>query len=131
MIKTLAIANRSERDKFRIPRSVQETIPIREIYSDGIWQVGRKLSRSWHFSDVNYVNVSDEDKSTIFKSYCGILNSLPTDATAKITIVNSRLDPVDFERTVLMKLKNDGLDQYRKENNQILLEKRLYRIPER
>ena len=122
MIKTLAIANRSERDKFRIPRSVQETIPIREIYSDGIWQVGRKLSRSWHFSDVNYVNVSDEDKSSIFKSYCGILNSLPTDATAKITIVNSRLDPVDFERTVLMKLKHDGLDQYRKENNQILLD---------
>ena len=123
MIKTLSIANHSEKERFRIPRSVQETIPIHEIHHDGIWQVGKKLSRSWRFSDVNYINVSEEDKGTIHKSYCGILNALPTDATAKITIVNSRLDPVDFERTVLMKLKNDGLDQYRKENNQILLER--------
>lgn len=38
LIKTLIAANKSERDAFHIPRSVQQSIPIRRIYSDGIWQ---------------------------------------------------------------------------------------------
>ena len=37
MIKSLAIANKSERDVFTIPRSVQETIPIKCVYPDGIF----------------------------------------------------------------------------------------------
>ena len=43
MIKTLQEANRSERDAFKIPRSVQQSIPIRRIYRDGIWQVGNGI----------------------------------------------------------------------------------------
>ena len=39
LIKALAAANRSERDKFTIPRSVQQSIPVKRIYGDGIWQV--------------------------------------------------------------------------------------------
>ena len=54
MIKSLLAANKSERDSFFIPRSVQQSIPIRRIYGDGIWQVGRKHSRTWRFADVNY-----------------------------------------------------------------------------
>lgn len=36
MIKTLAAANRSERERFRIPRSVQQSIPVQRIFRDGI-----------------------------------------------------------------------------------------------
>ena len=57
--KTLAAANRSERDSFFIPRSVQRSIPIKRIYKDGIFQVGRKYSRTWRFSDINYASASD------------------------------------------------------------------------
>ena len=39
MMKSLLAANRSEKDSFRIPRSVQQSIPIRRIFADGIWQV--------------------------------------------------------------------------------------------
>ena len=53
MIKTLEAANRSEKTSFRIPKSVQESIPIQRIYSDGIFQVGRKHSKTWRFADVN------------------------------------------------------------------------------
>lgn len=120
MIKSLAAANKSERDKFTIPRSVQQSIPIKCIYGDGIWQVGRKHSRTWRFSDVNYAAASEEDRRGIFLSYGGVLNSLPTDAAAKITIINHRLNPVDFERTILMKEQGDTLDKYRREANDIL-----------
>lgn len=45
MIKSLLAANKSEKDRFVIPRSVQQSIPIRCVYSDGIWHTGRKHSR--------------------------------------------------------------------------------------
>ena len=120
MIKSLVAANKSEKDKFFIPRSVQQSIPIKCLYADGIWQVGRKHSRTWRFSDVNYAAASDEDRRSIFLSYGGVLNSLPTDAAAKITIINHRLNPVDFQRTILMKERGDELDKYRRESNGIL-----------
>ena len=77
MIKSLLAANKSERDRFLIPRSVQQSIPIRRIYRDGIWQVGRKHSRTWRFADVNYAAASEEEQRAIFLSYGGVLNSCP------------------------------------------------------
>ena len=63
MIKTLLAADRSEREHFRIPRSVQQSIPIQKIYRDGIWQVGGgKYSRTWRFADINYALASHEDQ---------------------------------------------------------------------
>ena len=120
MIKSLVIANRSEREKFKIPRSVQETIPIRCVYPDGIFLVGNKHSKSWRLSDVNYAATSDEERRNIFLSYGGVLNSLPTDAATKITIINRRLNPADFERSILMEERWDGLDKYREEANAII-----------
>ena len=72
---------------------------------------------------MNYAAASEEDRRGIFLSYGGVLNSLPTDAAAKITIINRRLNPVDFERTILMKERGDGLDKYRRESNQILTQR--------
>ena len=72
MIKSLLAANKSERDSFFIPRSVQQSIPIRRIYGDGIWQVGRKHSRTWRFADVNYAAASEEEQRAIFLSYGGV-----------------------------------------------------------
>ena len=43
MIKTLAKAQQQERVKFRVPRSVQDAIPIRRIWSDGIFLCGNIL----------------------------------------------------------------------------------------
>ena len=120
MIKSLLAANKSEKDRFVIPRSVQQSIPIRCVYSDGIWHTGRKHSRTWRFADINYAAASEEERRSIFLSYCAVLNSLPTDTAAKITIINRRINPVDFQRQILMKERGDELDRYRRESNQIL-----------
>ncbi len=120
MIRSLAAADKSEKVKFTIPKSVQQSIPIKRMYADGIWLVGGKHSKTWRFADVNYAAASDEDRRSIFLSYGSALNALPTDAGAKITIINRRLNPVDFARTVLMKERGDGLDEYRREYNAIL-----------
>lgn len=124
MIKTLALADKSEREKFQIPRSVQQSIPIRRIYSSGIWQMGNgKYSKTWQFSDVNYALASREDQEGMFRSYCAVLNALPTDATTKITINNRHLNKTTFENTVLMQAQKDGMNVYREEYNQLLSDK--------
>ena len=85
--------------------------------------MGRKHSRTWRFTDVNYAAASEDDQRGIFLSYGGVLNSLPTDAAAKVTIINRRLDPVAFRRAMLMKEQGDGLDEYRREANGILTQR--------
>lgn len=120
MIKTLLAADRSERERFKIPRSVQQSIPVQRIYRDGIWQTGGKFSRTWRFADINYALASHDDQHNMFTSYCGVLNSLPTDATTKITINNRRLNGADFRRSILMRERGDGLDMYRQEYNRVL-----------
>ena len=121
--KTLRAANRSERVPFKIPRSVQQSIPIQCIYRDGIWQVNGKYSQTWRFADINYSLASYEDQRDMFTSYCGVLNSLPTDAVTKITIYNRRLNSSDFQHSVLMQERGDTMDKYRREYNQVLIEK--------
>lgn len=124
MIKTLLAADRSEREHFRIPRSVQQSIPIQKIYRDGIWQVGGgKYSRTWRFADINYALASHEDQRDMFSAYCGVLNSLPTDATTKITINNRRLNGADFQRSILMRERGNDLDRYRREYNRVVTDK--------
>lgn len=39
----------TERDAFRIPRSVQQSIPIKRIYKDGIFRVSGRFSKTWRF----------------------------------------------------------------------------------
>lgn len=123
MIKTLQTANRGEREKCKASRSVQKSIPIRRIYKDGIFQVGQKFSKTWIFRDINYSVASQDDKMDMFLGYCALLNALPTDATAKITINNRRLNQRELENAVLLPLKEDRLDQYRREVNRVILDK--------
>ncbi len=123
MIKTLADANRSERVRFRIPRSVQESIPVSEIYGDGIWHVRRRHSKCWRLSDINYVSASDEERKGILGRYSRIMASLPTGANVKITIVNHGLNTREFQRTMLMPMRENAQDIYREEMNSIISSK--------
>ena len=77
MIKTLSKAQKMEREKFRIPRSVQDAIPIRRIFADGIFQVGNQYSKTWSFTDINYAIASKEDKTAMFLDYSELLNATP------------------------------------------------------
>ena len=120
MIKTLSKAQKMEREKFRIPRSVQDAIPIRRIFADGIFQVGNRYSKIWSFTDINYAIAGKEDKTSMFLDYSELLNALDSGASAKITIYNRRINKVEFERSVLLPDRGDGLDEYRHEFNQML-----------
>ena len=122
-MKKLFKGRSTERDAFRIPRSVQQSIPIKRIYKDGIFQVSGRFSKTWRFFDVNYAVASPEKQMELFLSYCGVLNSLPIDAGIKLTLVNRQLNRQEFSRNLLMAYRQDSRDYMRREYNGILLDK--------
>ena len=124
MIKTLNNIFKQDKEKFVVPKGVQDCIPVMVIYDDGIFKVGKdKYSKSFKFTDINYAVASREDKEGMFLEYSELLNSLDSGATTKITINNRRLNRLDFEKTILIPETGDNLDEYREEYNKMLLEK--------
>ena len=60
MSKTKPIKEKKEKQEkttkpVRLPRSVQQLIPVKRVFPDSIWQVGNnEFSQTWSFSDINY-----------------------------------------------------------------------------
>ena len=120
MMKSIKTAIQQEREAYRVPRRVQDTIPIRRIWEDGIFLCGQKYTKTFYFTDINYQVASREDKERMFLSYSELLGSLDSGATAKLTIRNHRLHRMDMEDPIFMSMKPDGLDEYRREYNRML-----------
>ena len=121
MIKTLRNVLKTDRESFKVPSSVQDTIPIKKIWADGTFQVGNKFSRTFMFSDINYSVASRDAKLAMFLQYCSLLNGLQIGATTKITINNRRLTRGLLERN-LIPLFDDGRNALRDEYNGIILD---------
>jgi hypothetical protein len=120
-LKIITTRNRQEREKFRIPRRVQDTLPIRTVWPDGIFLVGdSRFSKTFLFQDINYAVASTEDKEHMLKAYCALVNSLDSSATAKITIHNRRMRRSSVQQDGWIPYAQDDLDCLREEYNQAL-----------
>ena len=124
MIKTVNNTLKQDKERYQIPGKVQDIIPVRTVYPDGIFLSGKgKYSKTFRFRDINYAVASRSDKEMMFLEYSELLNAFDSGATTKITINNRRLNRLDFENQILIGMKNDGLNEYRKEYNSMLLDK--------
>lgn len=123
MLKSVRSILKQEQEPYRIPRRVQDTIPVHRIWKDGVFQVGNGYSKTFRFTDINYLVASREDKERMFRLYSDLLNGLDSSATTKLTIYNHKVNREQFQKSILMPLKGDHLDVYRKEYNQMLLDK--------
>ena len=88
MIKTLKKLLKQDKERYSVPRKVQDVIPIRRIWKDGIFQVGGRFSKTYQFTDINYLVASREDKEHMFLAYSELLNSLDS-GDRKSTRLNS------------------------------------------
>lgn len=123
MLKTLNNQRKLEKERYAVPRRVQDVIPIRRVWKDGVFLCGNLYTKTFQFTDINYRVASREDKESMFLSYSELLNSLDSGASAKLTINNRRLNKAHFEDSILMPLRGDFRDEYRQEYNQMLLDK--------
>ena len=123
MIKLLKkiFQRKNKEERIKIPKSVQQALPIKAIYEDGIFQVGKeKYSKSFKFTDINYAVAGQEEQENMFINYGTILNMLDESAESKLTIINRKLNKVDFDKKMKLDIGNDYLTPYRKEYNDIL-----------
>ena len=124
MIKSLSNIISQDKEKFVIPKTVQNVIPIKALWEDGIFLVGKnKYALTYRITDINYAVASKEDKEKMFLAYSELINSFDSGATTKITIALRRINKKEFEKEILLPFKQDGLDIYRQEYNQMLLDK--------
>ena len=123
-MKTLNKIFKQDKEKNDVPKSVQDAIPVKKIWQDGIFLIGKnKYSKCYKFTDINYAVASRNDKESMFLEYSEVLNSFDVGATTKITIANRRLNKIDFQKTMMITMADDELDKYRKEYNKMLLSK--------
>ena len=123
MMKSISNILKTDKERYKVPKKVQDVTPIKRIWPDGIFLVGSKYAKSWKFTDINYLVASREDKESMFLTYSELLNGLDSGACTKITINNHHMKRSDFEDSVLMRYRGDGLDTYRDEYNQVILDK--------
>lgn len=123
-MKTLKTMIKREKEKLVIPKSVQDVIPIKAVYKDGIFLLSNNnYSKTFKFTDINYHIASDEEKKELMQGYWSVINSFGAGVTIKLTINNHKLDRAEFEKSILIPFRYDGLDNYRKEYNEMLLDK--------
>ena len=113
---------RVKKPKRKIPKTVQQSIPVDVIYKDGIIQSGRTFSKMWRFSDINYEVASNAEQEEMFLAHSAILNGLPTDAVAKISIYNRQLQNNAIEQMTLP-AANDKYKEYAKELEELINDK--------
>ena len=82
---------KTKKEKRKIPKTVQQSIPIDKLYKDGVFKCGHKFTKTWRFSDINYAVASDNDQLNMFLAHSALINGLPTDAMAKISVFNRQL----------------------------------------
>ena len=113
---------RQDKERFTVPRSVQQTIPIQRIWQDGLFYSGSRYSQAWRFSDINYLLSGRTEKEQKFHIYSALLNAQKSGCYTQVTICNHSLDRNQFAASVLLPEREDGRGRYRDEYNQFLLE---------
>lgn len=124
----MKLKDRQTSKRRKIPRTVQQSIPIDRLYKDGIFRCGNRYSKTWQFSDINYAVASDADQLEMFLAHSAILNGLPTDAVAKITVYNRKLpqrayELPEIEGNIYTSELNEIIRDKRADSNNIVQEK--------
>ncbi|MGU8438863.1 VirB4-like conjugal transfer ATPase, CD1110 family [Clostridium perfringens] len=113
--------NKKKKEKQQIPKSVQKTIPYDGHSDDGIFEISKGVfSRTIAFDDVNYQIAKQDDQESIFTQYRDLLNYFDSSIGVQINLINKNLNKENFQNKILLKYKNDGLDEYREEYNDML-----------
>lgn len=113
----------ANRDFFKVPKSVQQAIPIVRIYDDGIFEhPNNEFSVSFLFSDINYTLASINEKKYIFDQYSDFINTIGDECKCKITINNRKLNITELKEKICISPKGNEFDDYIREYNQMIIE---------
>ena len=108
-------------------KTVQQTIPYVRVYEDlntagGVIESDECMfTKSYFVPDANYSSVGEEKQEEQLAAYEKILASFSGTNKFQITINNRNVDRTSFNHSIMMKKQEDGFDELRKENNNIIM----------
>ena len=53
MLKTLNNQRKLEKERYAVPHRVQDVIPIRRVWKDGVFLCGNLYTKTFRFTDIN------------------------------------------------------------------------------
>ncbi len=110
--------------KKKIPRTVQDTIPYKYIYDNGVFESENGLfSKAYKLEDINFNIAPYEEQKAIYFEYQGLLNAMSSCNNFQIIIHNFKADKIKTLRDIRFNPQRDGLNRYRQEVNNILFDK--------
>lgn len=120
-------AVKAKAKKLKIPKTVQDSIPYYAVYPEnGIIETSPGVfTRSYKLEDVNYQIAREEEQYEMFSKYGQLLNSFEPSINFEITINQKNINMDEFEAETMLLMKEDGLDDFRKERNDIIKKKLL------
>ena len=103
------------------PQTVQQSIPYKEMYRDGICRLDDRLyTKTVQFFDINYQLAQADDKAQIFEGYCDFLNYFDSSIHVQLTFINQRANMQDFARSIDIPVRGDEYDDIRREYGDML-----------
>lgn len=107
-----------------VPKTAQDSIPYLGVYENGIFQISEhQFSKTYAIPDMNFlISDLDSQKSVLLK-FMEFLGSFGPEVHIQQVIYNKTIKPAELEDKVLMKIKNDKLNEYREEMNEMLIDK--------
>ena len=101
--------------------TVQRSIPYLEMGRDGICRVEEHLySKTVRFYDINYQLAQNEDKNTIFESWCDFLNYFDSSIRFQLSFINHKSDMSEYNKVIQIEPQHDQFDDVRMEYAQML-----------
>ncbi len=120
------MSSRKKKQKIQhIPQTLQDSIPyVRVAEENGVFEIEPgEYSKSYYFPEINFRTLNNDSQLKIAQAYSTFISAFPQGTTVEITIYNKNVDIMKFQDDIMLKMKNDGLDVYRDEYNNMLLDK--------
>ena len=109
-----------KKKKREIP-STQKSLPYKAMYRDGICH-GKdgRYSKTVRFFDINYQLAQNEDKASIFESWCDFLNYFDSSIHFQLSFINQHINFTEYRQMIDIPSCGDDFDTIRQEYTQML-----------
>lgn len=124
---------KTQKEKRKIKRTTIQTMPYECFVSNYVMlnkvglKVGKQIvnlySKTYLVPDINYSSVPVDKQRELQKIYIEMLNGFDDTASLQISILNTQINKEEFTQKILLKDKEDGLDEERHEFNDLLNDK--------
>lgn len=119
-----------EADSFKIPeigfaQSTSASVPIVAIHEKYQFVETYRgcFVKNYMIGDNNYLTAPEDEQMIVYNGWKKLLNSFDVNTEAALTIYNHSINMRDFCERVLYKDAGDGFDAYRRELNEIIMQR--------